>query len=986
MQYFQHEWSRVRRILFGADRSQLSRTETNAAPGRLRLVNGLNWFSLTRFGRLANAFLLASVFAHAQITSINLATQGRNADFSAFPFTRTVTVGTTLPSSCQVGQLFFNSAAAAGSNLYGCTSANAWTLLGGGSTASPAVTLTPNSLTFNSQTLGKTSSASNVTLQDSGTSYLSLSAVSVTGTNAADFLAASSCGATVPSGASCTISVSFRPSVVGSEAAFLSIAGNQPNSPTLMPLTGTGSAAITSGGLVITPSATAAGENGTVTFSANRPVNWTLAAGSSGTLAVNGSTAASFQAPASISPTNVIGGCQAMPTDSVFNTRIDAVPVEANSALWTANMGTNGISFLTAWGTNIADSTTPLKAMSFYYTSPYNGPFVSPQWPALKRENGTFMTRLNNTDHHSITVRRDNCQFYEIYNDWLTAGPCRTGSPTVCNAQSGLTYSSTGYGLPTAGSTDAAGLPLAPLTVHLDEIKAGAIKHAMRFTIAGGFIHSMPYWPANTSNGCAACTNSPPYGARFRLKASFNISGFNATAQVMLTALKQYGMFLADAGTGPAITLSTDVSEDPATMAAIGQISAANIGISNFEAVDESSFVVSGNSMEVKPGNGYVTPASFAVVTATDQTNSNYQVSFPVALQPVIVGIPSPTLFIMAGLSGYQLTSWVNGTSNQNVTWSVVSGVGSVTAGGVYTPPATVSSPTAAVLQATSAADPSASASLYVRVLPVGSSPTGSIRIDSGSQTGLTDSTGKVWLADQGFETGAYNQQAGDYPGWATMQNNPEQFVYQSSGHSYGNDLVYSFVVPNGNYKVRIMLAQPYNGCTGTCTTYNQTWHAPLFIEANGQIALHNYDFGLPINWAYATPSDVYIPAQVTNNNLYVALRVNLPDVAVPQIPSPTINGLVITPDSTAPYLAIDTQQQTSVAAGSTLQVYATGWYMSNAVRWSISGPGSIDQNGLYTSPAMATTTAQTVSITAASTASPGVQATTTLTIPASGS
>ncbi len=61
-------------------------------------------------------------------TTLNLQTQSRNPDFSGFPFTRPITVGTALPSSCQVGQLYFNSGAPAGSNLYACTSANVWSL------------------------------------------------------------------------------------------------------------------------------------------------------------------------------------------------------------------------------------------------------------------------------------------------------------------------------------------------------------------------------------------------------------------------------------------------------------------------------------------------------------------------------------------------------------------------------------------------------------------------------------------------------------------------------------------------------------------------------------------------------------------------------------------------------------------------------------------------------------------------------------------
>ncbi len=944
--------------------------------------------------RLAVMAFLGCLLGQAQTTTINLSTQGRNADFSTFPFTRPVTVGTTLPSTCLVGQLFFNSSVAPGTNLYGCTAANVWTALsssGSGNTASPAITLAPSSLAFGTQTVATTSAAKTITLADSGTSYLSVSGISLSGTNAKDFLLSNTCGSIVASGASCTISVTFQPSTSAAETASIVIAGNQPASPTLISLTGTGATAITSGGLVITPSSTFAGEKNTVTFSANRPVNWSMASGSSGTLVSSSSTSATYTAPASIIPQNVIGSCQAMPNDTVFNTRIDNLPLESHSATWTSNMGTNSVSFFTSWGTNIADSTTPVKTESFYYTTAYNGPFVTPVWPALKREGGTFTTRMNSSDHHILTVRKDNCQFYELYNDYFTPATCRNGA-AGCTATSGLTYSWNSYGLPTGGSTDAAGMPLAPLTIHLDEIKAGVINHAMRFTVAGGYIQALSYWPANSGNGCNGCTSSPPYGARFRLKASYDISKFSATAQVILTALKQYGMILADAGTGPTVTVGTDVSEDPYTMGVLGEISSASIGMTSFEAVDESSFMVNKYSAQVNPANGYETPSSFAVVTATDQSTSTYQVNFPIALQSVNVGIPSPTMTIVAGIPGYQLSSWVTGNSNQNTQWSLTSGVGTVTPGGLYTPPASVTTPSKAVLKVTSVAEPNSSANLYVTVLPIGVNPAGSIRIDSGNPYGTTDGNGNLWIGDIGFENGGYNQKPGDYPNWKSLSGTAEQNVYQSAGYTYGNDIVYSFVVPNGNYKVRVMFGQIYNGCNNltVCVNYNPTVnvtsHRPLDLEANGQIAMHNYDFGLANNYLYAVPVDAYIPAQVTNNTLYVALRINLPDIPTSAAPLPLINGLEMIPDSTTPYLTIDTQQQTSLAAGNALQLYSVGWYMSNAVTWSISGPGTISQTGLYTAPSTAPSSAQTVTVTATSTVTPSVRATATLTIPASGS
>ncbi len=79
-------------------------------------------------------------------TTLNLQTQGRNPDFSAFPFTRPISVGSALPGTCQVGQLYFNSAAVAGSNLYACTAVNTWTL-----ESTPASAPAPPGVTMASQ-------------------------------------------------------------------------------------------------------------------------------------------------------------------------------------------------------------------------------------------------------------------------------------------------------------------------------------------------------------------------------------------------------------------------------------------------------------------------------------------------------------------------------------------------------------------------------------------------------------------------------------------------------------------------------------------------------------------------------------------------------------------------------------------------------------------------------------------------------------------
>ncbi len=937
-------------------------------------------FGLPAVYLLAVTLIFVSSAAGQSIsTTVNLGAQGRNADFAAFPFTRPVAVGSALPPICQVGQLFFNTAAQAGANLYACTATNTWTAEGGGAGNQPQVSLSSSTVTFGSQNIGTTSGLQTVTLTNLGTALLTMNSVQTSGANAADFATANTCGTIVASGANCAISFTFTPSRSGIETATLLLNDSQAGSPQAITIKGTGVAPPTSGGLLITPSSAAAQAGGSITFTANRPVNWAMTSGSAGTLTVNSPTSAVYTAPASIPTQNALAGCPVLPNDSLFNVRIDSLLLNANSAAWSADMGTNGLDFDTSWGTSIGDNSIPLTSEYFNYTPANNGPWFVPSVPALKRENGAYTGTSNGEDHHVMAVNRDTCKFYEMYNNYLEPRACDATTGT-CTAQSGFSYSGMSYALPVNGATDAANLPLAALSLHLDEIKAGAVKHAVRFTIARGYIQQgTALWPATGTNGWGG-TNTPPYGTRFRLKASYNISGFSAPAQVILTGLKQYGMMVADIGPGPTVTADTDLTEDRTVLAALGQIATAHITMNNFEAVDESSLMVSPTSSQVNPTNGYVTPVSYAVVTATDQSNSNYEAVFPVPLQGVTIGLSSPTMWIMAGMSGYQLSWWVNGTTNQSVTWSLLSGTGSVTPDGIYTPPASVTTPTAATLLATSAADANATAQLYVTVIPGGSNPTGSVRIDTGG-LGLTDGNGNVWMSDQAIESGDYVELNGDYPAWLQVSN-PELAVYESDGHSYGTDMVYNLVVPNGNYKVRLMFGQPYNGGSpATCSPFPADWHAPLDLETQGQTQIHNYDFGLPINYACATPIDEYIPAQVTNNNLDIALRAVIPEGSS-STAAPALNGLEITPDSTAPYIAIDTQQQTAVQAGNTLQLYAVGWYMNNSVTWTMSGPGSISQSGLYTAPSAAPASPQTVTVVATSTVTPSLSASATLTIP----
>ena len=98
-------------------------------------------------------------------------------------------------------------------------------------------------------------------------------------------------------------------------------------------------------GLVVTPNPASVRQGESLTFKSNQPVTWSLANGSSGNLIVNSTTSATYTAPNVILPQGVSAGCQTTPSDSVFNTRIDNLPVEANSASWIAIMNPKASAF-----------------------------------------------------------------------------------------------------------------------------------------------------------------------------------------------------------------------------------------------------------------------------------------------------------------------------------------------------------------------------------------------------------------------------------------------------------------------------------------------------------------------------------------------------------------------------------------------------------------------------------------------------------------
>jgi len=150
-------------------------------------------------------------------------------------------------------------------------------------------------------------------------------------------------------------------------------------------------------------------------------------------------------------------------------------------------------------------------------------------------------------DRHVLVLDRDNCWLYELFNAHeLKTGNWDAGSGAVWNLLADETRPYTWT------SADAAGLPIFPGLARYDEVAAGVIQHALRFTLEysqAAFTPPASHWAANSQNPLAA-----PMGMRLRLNASFDISGFPPQSQVILLALQQYGMIMADNGGSMFIT------------------------------------------------------------------------------------------------------------------------------------------------------------------------------------------------------------------------------------------------------------------------------------------------------------------------------------------------------------------------------------------------------------------------------------------------
>ncbi len=239
--------------------------------------------------------------------------------------------------------------------------------------------------------------------------------------------------------------------------------------------------------------------------------------------------------------------CPFFPADNIWNARVDGLPLDSRSSAYVAaigysqglhpdfgsgpwNGGPIGIPFVAV------PTDQPLVDITFEYDDESDpGPYPIPTDAPI--EGGPD----SDGDRHILVLRNGDCRLFETWNTWSMPD----GSWT---AGSGALFDLTSNGLRPAGwtSADAAGLPILPGLVRYDEVANGHIDHALRFTAPE--TQRAYVWPARHYASSNTDPNLPPMGQRFRLRANFDISGFSATNQVILQALKEYGMILADNG------------------------------------------------------------------------------------------------------------------------------------------------------------------------------------------------------------------------------------------------------------------------------------------------------------------------------------------------------------------------------------------------------------------------------------------------------
>jgi hypothetical protein len=285
-----------------------------------------------------------------------------------------------------------------------------------------------------------------------------------------------------------------------------------------------------------------------------------------------------------------LNGFVPFPSSNLWNTDISTAPVDPNSANYINFIGstvtlhpdfgagtfhnqTIGIPYQVVAGTQAKVAVT----LGAFFDESDPGPDPIPSNALIEG-----YPKPGNGDRHVLVLEKDGCWLYELYNASLKSGKWSADQVSVwdmtINDQRPYTWT----------SADAAGLPIFVGLARYDEVAAGAINHALRFTVPTtqkAFVLPATHWASTTTD-----PNAPPMGLRLRLKASFDISGYPADDQVLLTAMKKYGLILADNGSGIFISGAPDNRWNNTNLNLLKQITA-----SNFEVVQTGTIFTPAN-------------------------------------------------------------------------------------------------------------------------------------------------------------------------------------------------------------------------------------------------------------------------------------------------------------------------------------------------------------------------------------------------------
>ena len=283
-----------------------------------------------------------------------------------------------------------------------------------------------------------------------------------------------------------------------------------------------------------------------------------------------------------------LANCPMFPANNFWNARVDSLPIHPQSDAWIDSIGRNE-GFHMDFGSGewdggpigipfnvVAGSTVPAYEPEFYYPDESDaGPYPIPENP--NREWGS--------DHHILVVDTETCKLYETYDMSFDGGVWGGGSGVIWDLNSNALRPDTWT------SADAAGLPILPGLVRYDEIALDEINHALRFTVedTAGYIWPARHQTSDPQNGV------PPMGARFRLKADYDISGVPPEMQILLQAFKTYGIVLADNGSNWYVSGAPDERWDNDMLHLLDVLTG-----NDFEAVDTSGMMVDEDSGEVK--------------------------------------------------------------------------------------------------------------------------------------------------------------------------------------------------------------------------------------------------------------------------------------------------------------------------------------------------------------------------------------------------